>query len=179
MMGGERGELEERERAAVGRLVQRACRLYGAASTLDDRPAGPARADLVLSLDPPARGGDWRGYVRAQAGRAAKVFVVVVPNPERAFSRGAREGRETLDLAGVLWELGRVREHAYLVLPGPVEILAAVRGWLVAPDVAQAPVGPLVRRTARLHAFVVDTAPRTPQARRKLRAITDASGGAA
>ncbi len=176
------GEGSARERAAIATLVERASRSCQAASMLTDpAPPGsdrPERADLVVSLGVTTGGGEWRGRLRELAGRAAKVLVVVVRNPDRVGSRGSREGSETLDLAGVLWELGRVREHAYLVLPRAVEVLAAVQGRLLSPDVAAAPVGVLVRRTARLHAFVVDTAPRTPQARRRLR-LADASGGAA
>jgi hypothetical protein len=172
---------DERGLEAVKRLVERVARAYEAGSTLIDAdPGGPppaGRADLVVSFDAATRAGDWRGRLKSLAGQASKVLVVVGPNPDRVQLGAVAQlagGREVADVAGLLWELGRVREHAYLVFPRAVEVLAAVRGSLAEPDVARAPVGALVRRTARLHAFVVDLAPRTPQARRRLRAV-DAS----
>lgn len=180
-----RGRLDGRESAAVRRLVDRVAQVYQVGSTLEDgapvaarEGPGGAKTDLVLSVEAPAGAADWRGHIQALAGCAAKVLIVVVRNPEQVGSPHPRDGCDTLGLARVLWELGRVREHSYLVFPRVVEIVAALRGRLVAPDVALAPVDALVRRTARLHAFVLDTAPRTRQARRRLR-IQDASGGSA
>jgi len=165
----------------MGRFVQSVAAAYGAATVLADAtlaggPAGPAevrvespdalaagveRVDLVVSFDAPARGAGWEPYLVALANRAQKVLLVFVGNAERP---GGGTSPHTTALARVLWQVGRVREHAYLGLPRLV----------AASEVVQAPAGVLVRRTARLHAFVVDTAPRTPQARRRLRVAASA-----
>ena len=87
--------------------------------------------------------------------RARSALLVVARNAER-IGRHAEPG--VVALARVLWQIGRVREHAYLGLPR----LAG------ASAIVQVPAGVLVRRTARWHVFVVETAPRTPQARRRL-----------
>jgi hypothetical protein len=166
--------LAQRERAAVERLVERVARVYAAGSTLYETDAGGPpqaieRADVVVSRDEALSGSEWRTHVIALASRAAKALVVVQSNPHRLAFDADRRAPDPDDFLRILWELGRVREHAYLVFPRPVEVLAAVKGSLGAHDVAFAPAGPLVRRMARLHAYVVDTSPRTPQARRRLR----------
>lgn len=160
------GALDARERAAVVRLVDRVAHGCGAATTWYEPPLGgggeaPQHADVVVSC----AGG--QSHVTDLASRAAKALIIVRPNPDRVGA-GAK-GAGFLELTRLLWEVGRVREHAYLVFPRAVEAMAAAKGQVVGPDVAHAPVGTLVRRTAHLHAFVVDTAPRTPQARRRLR----------
>jgi hypothetical protein len=134
-------------------------------------------ADMVVSFDAPPYVHDWQRYIAHLAGTAGKVLVVVVRNPQRLQFAGVRAhpGRETLVLAPVLWAAGRVREHAYLGVPRVVSFLANARRKRAPVDVVQGPVGAGVRRTAALHAFVVDTAPRTPQARRRLRTVRDAS----
>jgi hypothetical protein len=100
--------------------------------------------------------------------------LVVVSNPERLGSeRQGRSSRETLSLAPVLWELGRVREHEYLVIPRALEMLNRLTDDAASSAVLRGPLGAMVRRTAMLHAFVVDLAPRTPQARRRLRAVEE------
>ncbi len=176
--GGALPVLEARERTAVRRLIE--CVAHGceAATTWWGPPLGdgapvPEHADVVVACEwlAPA-GDDWRTRVADLGLRATKRLVVVGPNPHRGLGAA---GGEQGDLARLLWELGRVRDHAYLVFPRAVEVVAAARGQVVAPDVAQAPVGALVRRTAHLHGFVVDTTPRSPQARRRLR-IASASG---
>lgn len=116
-------------------------------------PIGPF--DLAVSLDAPGRTARWEEHLGALARLARMAVVVLTRNAERI---GGPAGPTATALAGVLWQLGRVREHAYLAGP---RILG--RG-----EVVQAPAGTLVRRLAQLHAFVVDTAPRTPQARRRL-----------
>jgi hypothetical protein len=165
----------DREREAVRRVCDRAERLHPVGSRGTGAGEGPA--DLVLSVQGEALPS--RGELEKLAARAGKLLVLVLPNParigaaafgtRRAGASGLRAATE--EVVRVLWELGRVREHAYLVLPRPVEIVAALQGSLAAPDVALAPVGALVRRSASLHALVVDTTPRTPQARRRLRTL--------
>lgn len=169
--------LDLRERAAIDRLVQRTARACAAGSLHLEPPlarasSAPARADLVVLYDGGGTG-DLRERLADLASRAAKALLVVLPNPDRVHL--GPDHPQPPDLLRVLWELGRVREHAYLVFPRPVEALGAAQGRVVAPDVANAPVGALMRRTARLHAFVVDTAPRTPQARRRLRMAGDST----
>jgi hypothetical protein len=167
--------LDGREQAAVARLVERVAHGCKATTTwyaqAHGNPSmGPERADVVVAYGTP----DPDGVVDL-ASRAAKVLVVVLDNPDR-LGLGHASGRARgAELARKLWEVGRVREHAYLVFPRAVEVVAAARGQVVAPDVAHAPVGPLVRSMAHLHAYVVDTTPRSPQARRRLR-IAGASG---
>jgi hypothetical protein len=122
-------------------------------------PEGGA-CDLVVALAPlPATG--WEAYLGERAKLARKAFVVVAANAERPGARGS--GPDTVAIAGVLWRAGRVREHVYLGV-----------SRLVAPGPVPAPASRLVRWTAPRHAFVVDTAPRTPQARRRLRTVESA-----
>jgi hypothetical protein len=138
---------------------------------------GLPTADMVVSFDAPPYVLDWQRYIARLASAAGKVLVVVVHNPQRLELSGgnAHPGRETLGLAPVLWSSGRVREHAYLGVPRVVSFLAGARRGRAPLDVVQGPAGASVRKTAALHAFVVDTAPRTPQARRRLRTVRDAS----
>jgi hypothetical protein len=135
---------------------------YGAESVL--HVAGPGEAlepaDLVVAHDSLAAVPDWRAYLRQLAALATKVLVVVVPNPQSVGTAAARilgRGVEvslgrTASLAPVLWELGRVREHTYFDVPAGLGRMPRA----------------VVVRAARLHAFVVDVRPRTPQARRRL-----------
>jgi hypothetical protein len=91
------------------------------------------------------------------AKRATKLVVVVAPNPRAIQARVPGAAADTSwgateSLAGVLWQIGRVREHL----------------WIDAPAFARAM--PRVQRAlARRHVFVVDVTPRSPQARRKVR----------
>jgi hypothetical protein len=119
-------------------------------------------------LDATANVPDWEAYLLALARAARKVLVVVVRNPKRAFGRSSHPDGETAFLARVLWAVGRVREHAYLAVPSWVLALERARGRQFAGDVIDVPASAIVRLSAPLHAFVVDTAPRTPQARRRL-----------
>lgn len=122
------------------------------------------RCDLVLSYDTLSRAADWRAELAALAARAQRVLVVVVPHPRAGIDRITRGVLpavcRTEVLAPALWEVGRVREHVYLDgdFPG--------RGAL--GSIASALSARLDAHLARLHAFVVDTTPRTPQARRRL-----------
>jgi hypothetical protein len=182
---GDRPGLDAREQAALARFVDRVAHGCGASTTryepsLEPAASAPERADVVVSYDEHEYDveqgpGGWRVRILDRASRAAKLLIVVLPNPDRVQLAMRSAGGGARDLVRLLWEIGRVRDHAYLVFPRAVEVLAAVEGQVVAPDVAQAPVGALVRRTAHLHAFVVDTTPRTRQARRRLR-IAGASG---
>jgi hypothetical protein len=133
-----------------------------------DGGADLPRSDLVV-VHGAAPGSDWREALRAFGKHAAKLVVVEAENPgtwkAELTSRWARlrggeaDGADgwgrTDALAPVLWEMGRVREHAFLDVP---------------------PVGVgrpgLARRVAPAHAFVVDVTPRSPQARRRLRLET-------
>jgi hypothetical protein len=174
-----------RDAVSVSRFVQSVAAGLGAATVMADVPLAPGpvgstevrvvlpdtaaestdRVDLVVSFDAPGRGAGWEGYLIALARRAEKALLVFVRNADRP---GQGTSPDTPALARVLWQVGRVREHVYLGLP---RLIAAT-------DVVHVPAGVLVRRTARLHAFVVDTAPRTPQARRKLRTVATGPAGA-
>jgi voltage-gated potassium channel Kch len=173
MNEGPTAALGARARAAVERLVERAAQACRASTTvyvtIDPAGAGE-RADLIVAVggaDLVHGRGAWRERLAEVGSRAAKALVVVLPNAER-LGAGGLLGIGNAQLVRSLWELGRVREHAYLVFPRAVEVLGAARGQVIAPDLAHAPVGAMLRRTAHLQAFVVDTAPRTPQARRRL-----------
>jgi hypothetical protein len=168
-----------RDGVAASRFVQSVAAAYGAATMLTDAAlaggAGLAEArvvppdtlatggdgvDLVVSFD--ALGGTlgegtaWQDYLVALGRRAQKALLVFVRNAERP---GQGDSPDTTALARVLWQVGRVREHVYLGLPR----------WVAGSGVVHVPVGVVVRRMARFHGFVVDTIPRTPQARRRLR----------
>jgi hypothetical protein len=124
------------------------------------------QADMVISFDAPPSVPSWQDYVLALARAARKVLIVVVRNPDRVLSGPSHAGRQTRGLAGVLWRAGRVREHVYLGVPFWVTALRRARGQFT--EAIESPAGAAVLLTASLHAFVVDTAPRTPQARRRL-----------
>jgi hypothetical protein len=124
------------------------------------------QADLVISFDAPPSVPSWQEYVLALARAARKVLIVVVRNPDRVLSGPSHAGHQTRGLAGVLWSAGRVREHVYLGAPFWVTALRRARGQFA--EAVESPAGAAVLLTAPLHAFVVDTAPRTPQARRRL-----------
>lgn len=129
-------------------------------------PGALPQADLVISFDAPPSVPSWQDYVLALARAARKVLVIVVRNPDRVLSGASHAGRQTSGLAGVLWSAGRVREHIYLGAPFWVTALRRARGRFA--EAIESPAGAAVLLTAPLHAFVVDTAPRTPQARRRL-----------
>lgn len=127
------------------------------------------KSDLVLvhGSTPP---GDWHATLAALAKHATKLVIVVAENPlawpaqaralleKRGRANGANGANghsgwgKTAALAPVLWEIGRVREHAFLDVPAI---------GLRSPKLAA--------RLAPRHAFVVDVTPRSPQARRRLR----------
>jgi len=131
---------------------------------------------MVVSFGAPANGAGWEGTLRAFARQADKLVVVVVGNPDRIGAPpGERVNGGTLSLAPLLWEVGRVREHEYLCIPRIVSILGRLRSDSVSSVALHGPLGAAVRRSARLHAFVVDVAPRTPQARRRLRTVEEAA----
>lgn len=126
------------------------------------------KSDLVL-IHGGAPEGDWQAAFATLGKLAAKVVIVVADNPlawpaqARSFmarvrgtngngTNGHSAWGKTADLAPVLWEMGRVREHTFLDVP-PL----GLRNPKLAP------------RVAPRHAFVVDVTPRTPQARRRLR----------
>jgi hypothetical protein len=167
-----RAEDEAHVRTSYARVGAPAPETRVVSDPLDD--AFPA-ADMVVSFDAAPYVRDWQRYISRLASVAAKILLVVVRNPERldALNSVAHEGRETPSLAPVLWASGRVREHVYLGVPRVVSVLSNIANGGPTLDAVQAPAGASVRRTARLHAFVVDTAPRTPQARRRLRTLHD------
>jgi hypothetical protein len=151
--------------AVVQRFVERVARAYGASTVASDAELGAgeevgSRADLVVSVEAPSRIERWPEHLARLGKLAGKALVVIVSNPERGWPL-SDGGLDTTELARVLWEAGRVRERAYLALPS---LVAGLRGG----HAREGRVSLLVRRTARLLAFVVDTAPRTPQGRRRL-----------
>lgn len=89
------------------------------------------KADMVLVYHAFAFVPDWREHLRLMAKHARKLFVVAVCNPENwgvtfvrmlAKARGVRgpispESWHTDQLAPVLWEVGRVKEHQYFDCP--------------------------------------------------------------
>jgi hypothetical protein len=156
-------------------LVARVAEAYGVRTVATDSPLldgahwngtevagmvadarGESRPDLVVSVDAPRRVTAWEGHLLELGRLAGKVLVVFVTNPGR---RWLRTETSATAVAGVLWGIGRVRERSYV----------GVARALSADAVVEAPASALVRRTAPLQAFVVDTAPRSPQARRRTR----------
>jgi hypothetical protein len=151
-------ESASRVRAAYGAKAD--VRIAGRAD--DDLP----KSDLVV-IHGGAPAGDWRASLHALGKHAAKLVVVAAEN-EGAWQAEMRSrlsrvaggdgdsgwGRTEV-LAPLLWEIGRVKEHAFLDVP-----MLGQR----APRLAS--------RVAPLHAFVVDVTPRSPQARRRLRLET-------
>jgi hypothetical protein len=138
------------------------------------------KSDLVLVHG--GAPSDWQSTLVTLGKHATKAMIVVVANPRawpaqartflarvkelahpgegtNAASTNGANGHhadvswgDTAELAPVLWEIGRVREHAFLDVP-PL----GIRSPKLAP------------RLAPRHAFVIDVTPRTPQARRRLR----------
>jgi hypothetical protein len=164
----------------VREFVDRVATTYGAKTVMEASPGaigGAKPSDLVVSVHAETRAEDWDGYLMSIAALARKVLVVIGPNLDRVGARCLVDDPfETDRIAPILWSVGRVREHAYLDVPWVVAGLLGGRGRETRSHAVQAPAGVLVRRAAPLHAFVVDTAPRSPQARRRLRAIVGASG---
>lgn len=160
----------------VRRFVERTAGEYAASTVLSDAEYGGGRevrllapgtgdvpdADLVVSFDAPSRAARWGEHLLRLGKMARKALVVFVQNPERVWPLRSGGATSMVELAGVLWQAGRVREHAYL------DVSRLVAGGR-AGEPSFVPVGLVARRTARLQAFVVDTMPRTPQARRRLR----------
>jgi hypothetical protein len=168
-------ELREGERRAVERFVASVRRAVGAESVSDASPgssAEPATAsDLVVwcsgsAADVPAA---------TLAPLARKALVVIVRNPENLLRPGA--GCHTNALAPALWSVGRVRDHAFLAIPAAVRVAMAAWQRSAVADVLHAPASWVVRQASPLHAFVVDTTPRTPQARRHLRTLGERPAG--
>jgi hypothetical protein len=135
------------------------------------------KSDLVIVHGGAPR--DWQSSLTGLSKHATKLFIVALENPlawpaqARALAarfRGEKSNSglsaatlrsgwgRTADLAPVLWEIGRVREHAFLDVPPLGERSAGLVG-----------LGRIGPRLAPTHAFVVDVTPRTPQARRRLR----------
>jgi hypothetical protein len=125
----------------------------------DSMPEGAIYDLVVVQADeaPVVNGGvAWREWLTALAKHAAKLVVVETANPPRpsvlarilGAPRDASSWGGTAALAPVLWDLGRVREHAFLDVP---DGMSRKKATLVASR----------------HAFVIDVTPRTPQARRK------------
>jgi hypothetical protein len=125
------------------------------------------QADMVVSFDAPPSIPAWPEYVAVLARAARKVLIVLVRNPDRVLSGASHPGRQTRGLAHVLWSVGRVREHVYLDVPSWVTALYRARRRPLQEGIDSLAGAPVVL-TAALHAFVLDTAPRTPQARRRL-----------
>jgi len=142
--------------------------------------ASLADVDLVVSFEGPPFPADWPTYFFDLARRARKLLVVIVRNPDRVgFARPHASLRQTSRLAPFLWQLGRVRDHVYLGVPWPVAGALTVFGGGASAEVHREPVSVVVRRTALLHAFVVDTAPRTrQQAKKRLRTLAGTPGPA-
>jgi hypothetical protein len=89
------------------------------------------QSDLVIAYHSLPLVGDWRAYLRAAAAMAKKALIVTVCNPRNwgvtlIRTIGALRGIRGLDppdvwhtetLGPALWEVGRVREHAYFDVP--------------------------------------------------------------
>ncbi|MGH7439097.1 MAG: hypothetical protein ACRENE_25695 [Polyangiaceae bacterium] len=174
--GAHRG-LDAREQVALARLVERAAIERQAATIEYDSAArvGAAgvdaqeRPDLIVACEVGVGAIEWEPRLEDLVRRAAKGLVLVTDNPHRLAGNTSARRDDRLDVARLLWQLGRIRDCVYLVFPHLVESLAAPTGWIVAPDLARAPANTLVRRAAHLLGYVVDTTPRTPQARRRRR----------
>ena len=185
--GVTRRGLDAREQTALGRLVERTAVERQAASVefvhwapgpngghglVDDTGADTTareRPDLIVACEVGVGAIDWEPRLHALVERAATGLVLVTDNPHRLGGSVLARRDDGLEMARLLWQLGRVRDCVYLVFPLVIENVAAPTGGMVGPEVARAPGGALVRRTAHLMAYVVDTTPRTPQARRRLR----------
>lgn len=160
----------------VRRFVERTAGEYAVSTALSDAEYGGGRevrllapgtgdgdlpeADLVVSFDAPSRAPAWGKHLLRLGKMARKALVVFVQNPECVWPLRYGRAASMIEVAGILWQVGRVREHAYLDVP---RLVAGVCGG----EPSFVPVGLLARRTARLQAFAVDTRPRTPQARRR------------
>jgi hypothetical protein len=129
---------------------------YGPAAEVYVTPAPFAlealpKCDLAVAFDAVAHDVDWRSYLLALAGRAAKGLVVVARNPrDLAGGRGAVPDSA---IAEALWAIGRVRDRVYFDLRFSLAGAAPER---------------IRRRFAAHEAFLVDVTPRTQtQARRR------------
>ncbi len=88
----------------------------------DDANVETAAFDLVVVHGDEPTTSDWRTWLAAIGKRAAKLVVVEAPNPRQpsriarwmGATSGAGSWGATSSLAPVLWEIGRVREHAVL-----------------------------------------------------------------
>jgi hypothetical protein len=162
-------DLPDAERRAVEAFLSSVRRAVGAETVWDASPpaasAPPATADLVVWCS----GSASEVPVGSLAAMARKALLVVVRNPEHLLRPGA--GCDTVRLAPSLWSAGRVRDHAFLATPAAVRMAVAAWRRSAVAGVFHAPAPALIRRASPLHAFVVDTTPRTPQARRHLRTV--------
>jgi hypothetical protein len=70
-----------------------------------------------------------------------------------------------------------VRDHAFLAIPAAIRVAMAAWQRSAVAEVFHAPVSRVIRQASPLHAFVVDTTPRTPQARRHLRTLGERPAG--
>lgn len=169
-------DLSPEGRRAIDDYLVGLVALFGAESILEVVAGQPsasplAGADLVVCRDVRPRSTS-RHDLERLAASARKVLVVFTGNGERVGAPSS--AFRTCDIAPLLWAVGRVRDHAYFGLPAPVAALVRWRRGGDLPGVLHAPVPTVVSRSAQLHAFVVDTTPRTPQARRRLRTMAEA-----
>ncbi len=118
------------------------------------------RVDVMVDILSPAPGEDWQEELRTLGRMAARALIVAVPNPAQVPARarrwasrdpGGAAAGDTLALAPILWAVGRVKEHVFLGAPTWAATIRRI-------EEALSPV----------HAFVVDTTPRTRQAKRRL-----------
>lgn len=150
----ERSDAADVARAAADVLARRA------SVSVVSHWADAAKSDVVV-LYREKEHDAWAAQLVELGKLAALALIVVVRNPRGLLDRVAGDAPppmcHTKAIAPVLWQIGRVREHLFL----DAGSLAMVEQ--MAPK--------LRPRLARLHAFLVDTTPRTPQARRKLHTV--------
>ena len=124
--------------AALASLSKHAVKLV--IVVVDNPRAWPAQARSLLSR------------VAGRGGKEGKGDPPSGENGANGHTHAHASWGKTAELAPVLWEIGRVREHVFLDVP-PL----GLRSPALAP------------RLAPRHAFVIDVTPRSPQARRRLR----------
>jgi hypothetical protein len=119
------------------------------------------KSDAIIVYGETAHDG-WAAQLAELGKLSARALIVVVRNPRGILDRLASPPLapmcHTSAIAPVLWQIGRVREHVFF------------DGGRLAHALEASPK--LQARVARMHAFLVDTAPRTPQARRKLHTVS-------
>ena len=128
--------------------------------------ADAPKSDVIVVYREMAREG-WAAQLEALGKIATHALVVVVKNPrglvDRIHGDDLAPMCHTKTIAPVLWQIGRVREHVFF---------GHAFSGMARYGLFEQASPKLLPRVARMHAFLVDTTPRTPQARRKLHTVS-------